>query len=245
MIQGIFRQEVAPFSLDCRQEVAPFSLEPRSNSLLSTTNPSTKSMKEEKMQPRHLSLVGACVVLSLSINACTHSNMPAGEPQLAPAVDCDTCKNATAFCENGTKTYSCPPCEFECLLPGEVPDDPDPIIALFRRASLEGTRDLGPLESGQTYPTEVEVENVDCPGRHTFEIKTQDAPWLQLSDITTLVDIPLGERKSTPVTIDLTTTRPGLFRGHLLIKCSTCPPPPKCPSNSRRVEVSVLVRPSS
>ena len=207
------------------------------------------------MQPQnlnHLSLAGACVVLSLSINACTHSNMPAGGPQLAPAVDCEACKNATAFCEHGTKSYSCPPCEFECLRPGEVPDDLDPIvvpddpgpITAFQRASLKGTRDLGPLEGGQTYPTEVAVENVGCPGQHTFEIKTKDAPWLRLSDLSTLVDIPQGEKKSTPVTIDLTTTRPGLYRGHLLIECSTCPPPPKCPLSSRSVEVSVLVRPS-
>lgn len=192
------------------------------------------------------SVVVAGLLLLVFSSSCAHSAPPqVQDPPQAPAADCDTCLAHTAFCELGTKTYSCPPCTFECRLPNDPsPADPGPVV-LFDEPAPTRVWDLGPRHVGEVYPVKIAAENRNCRGKQTFAISIEETPWLRLTGPATLQRIGRGQGKTTEAEVDLRGMRPGLYRGYILIECLTCPPPPKCTISTDRIEVVVLAKPHS
>lgn len=101
--------------------------------------------------------------------------------------------------------------------------------------------DLGTLEAGKVYPTTVTAENVNCKGKHTFEVSVEGASWFRIRGPDALRKIRPGQSKTTDAEVDLTEIQPGEYRSRLEVRCVTCPPPPKCKLSKNIFEVLVIV----
>lgn len=107
---------------------------------------------------------------------------------------------------------------------GEAPRDeesPEPFEGL----------DLGTLAPGR-YDLPVTARNVDCPGRHDFQVSFVEregtagaTPWLQLPDDRVLRNIRPGGSKVLTTVVHVGGAPPGRhLAGTLRIECLTCPP---------------------
>ncbi len=101
--------------------------------------------------------------------------------------------------------------------------------------------DLGTLEVGKVYPTTVTAQNVNCQGKHTFEVSVEGASWFRVRGPTALRKIRPGQSKTTDAEVDLTEMQPGEYRSKMEVRCVTCPPPPKCTLSKNIFEVVVIV----
>lgn len=101
--------------------------------------------------------------------------------------------------------------------------------------------DLGTLDGTKTYPTTITAANLSCRGRHTFAISIVDTPWLRLAGPAVLEKISMGESKVSDAVVDPRGLRAGEYRGRIEIRCTSCPPPPKCQQNLSELEVRMRV----
>lgn len=101
--------------------------------------------------------------------------------------------------------------------------------------------DLGVLPQGGTFPTTISAENVSCRGKHTLSISIADAPWLTIAGPRRLERVPMGGSKTTNALIDLRNLQPGAYEGRVEIRCTSCPPPPRCKQNLFELEVRLVV----
>jgi hypothetical protein len=95
---------------------------------------------------------------------------------------------------------------------------------------------LGTLQSGMTYPTSITVQNVSCKGKHKFTFTVANSAWLKAAVPKTLKSVQMGESRIVYLLIDLRNVPPGEYDSKIAIKCTSCPPPPKCVQ-----DVSLLV----
>lgn len=101
--------------------------------------------------------------------------------------------------------------------------------------------DLGTLAGQKTYPTTITAANLSCRGKHSFSIFIVDTPWLRVTGPPTLEKISMGESKVTNAVVDPRGLDPGEYRGRVVIRCTSCPPPPKCQQNLSELEVRMSV----
>lgn len=106
--------------------------------------------------------------------------------------------------------------------------------------------DLGRLEAGRTYPTEISARNASCPGRRKVRVTVEDAPWLRVTGPDTLT-VRRGEVESTAAVVDLRGVTAGERTGRILLRCTNCPPPPACQTDfgELTVRVEVVARPDA
>lgn len=100
---------------------------------------------------------------------------------------------------------------------------------------------LGTLRTGKVYPTTVTARNVDCRGRHNFAVSVEGAPWLRITGPSTLSGIAPGGSRATEAEVDFRDAAPGEYRGKIVVRCLTCPPPPKCRQDLTEIDVLVTV----
>lgn len=109
------------------------------------------------------------------------------------------------------------------------------------RGQEGSTWNLGALRMGEVYPTTITASNVSCRGRQTFVVSIEETPWLRLAGPATLEKIGIGESKTVPAIVDLSEVVPGDHRGSIVIRCTSCPPPPRCVQNVTRIDVVMTV----
>ena len=101
--------------------------------------------------------------------------------------------------------------------------------------------DLGTLDGAKSYPTTITAANLSCRGRHSFSISVVDAPWLKLVGPAVLEKISIGESKVSEAVVDPRGLGAGEYQGRVVIRCTSCPPPPKCQQNLSELEVRMKV----
>ena len=116
----------------------------------------------------------------------------------------------------------------------EEPGDPQNLSGVWR---------LGTLKIGKVYPTTVTAKNLNCRGRHTFEVSVEGAPWFRITGPSTLSGISPGRSRVTDAEVDLRDAAPGEYRGKVVVRCLTCPPPPKCQQDLTEIDVRVTASP--
>lgn len=97
--------------------------------------------------------------------------------------------------------------------------------------------DLGTLEAGKVYPTTVAAVNNSCPGAHTVTIQLHGAPWLRVTGPKQFDGLRPGDSRTSPAELDTRGLTTGLYEGWIRLRCTTCPPPPRCYQNIGLVHV--------
>gem|GEM_PF-2964101 len=111
------------------------------------------------------------------------------------------------------------------LLVGVVPG---PARGRKGDSELQGTWNFGEVEGGRTYSTEIEVANTSCRGRHTLRIEIDGASCLRVTSNATIERLAMGETVTPKLELNLRNLEPGHYSGLFVVRCLTCPPPPKC-----------------
>lgn len=121
------------------------------------------------------------------------------------------------------------------------PDLFSPAEAQEPETESETVWDLGTLEPGRVFPTEIAARNVSCRGSHDFTIEVRQVSWLRITGPYRLERVGLGEAKKTSVEIDTRGLEEGRHEGTVAIHCVTCPPPPVCSQNIQRILVRLEI----
>ena len=101
--------------------------------------------------------------------------------------------------------------------------------------------DYGQLEPGRVYPTTATAVNESCRGAHDFRLEVEGGTWYRITGPTVLGGIRRGEQRSTEVEVDTRGLAPGAHELLLKIRCTTCPPPPKCTQDITEIVVRLRI----
>jgi hypothetical protein len=101
---------------------------------------------------------------------------------------------------------------------------------------------LGTLESGKKYPTQINIQNISCEGKQTLTAVAGNLPWLRIDGAEKIEDVAMGETRPVKAIVDLTGVAAGEYKGIIAVVCLTCPPPPKCVQDISQLNVNVIVK---
>lgn len=104
----------------------------------------------------------------------------------------------------------------------------------------ESEWNLGSLELGKVYPTEITAKNLSCDGSHSFAITVEAGPWFKITGPSRLNDIARGASKTSAAAVDLRDLEPGSYEGRISIRCLTCPP--TCQQNLSELRIKLIAQ---
>jgi hypothetical protein len=81
--------------------------------------------------------------------------------------------------------------------------------------------DLGTRQAGQSYPLQLNAQNVNCEDPMDFRF-TSDAAWLRLPADPVVRGVTAGQSRNLQATIDLTNISPGQYQSIVGVECENC-----------------------
>jgi hypothetical protein len=84
------------------------------------------------------------------------------------------------------------------------------------------SHNLGKMQAGQSYPFGLAAHNVNCEQLLDFRFEIRNTPWLHVDGEPVARNVPAGQTRTVPATIDLTKTPPGRYRGQVDVICENC-----------------------